>query len=101
MTDDDKFFERLRGDAASLRHRVDDATLARIRERIHVRLHERNATKAGVAEVIASWFRPLAAGLAALALAAAIGLAIDRNDDSFGDEPVEIVMGGETYRAGN
>jgi hypothetical protein len=97
MTEDDKFFERLRGDAAMLRHRVDDATLARIRERIHQRI----APQPTVAEVLASWFRPLAAGLAALALAAAIGLTMNVSDASLGDEPVEIVMGGDTYRVGN
>ena len=97
MTDDDKFFERLRGDAAMLRHRVDTATLDRIRERIHARI----APQPTIADVLASWFRPLAAGLAALALAAAIGLTINVSDGSFGDEQVEIVMGGETYRAGN
>ena len=97
MTDDDKFFERLRGDAAMLRHRVDDATLARIRERIQ----ERIAPKPTVAEVIASWFRPLAAGLAALALAAAIGLTMNVGETRFGEEQVEIVMGGDTYRVGD
>lgn len=97
MTDDDKFFERLRGDAASLRYRVDEATLASIRERIH----ERIAAKPTLADVIASWFRPLAAGLAAVALAGAIGLSINRSDASFGEEPVEIVMGEDTYRVGN
>ena len=95
MTDDEKFFERLRGDAASLRYRVDDATLTRIRARIH----ERVAQKVTLAELLASWFRPLAAGLAAIALAAAIGLAMNTNEASFGDPDVEIVMGGDTYRA--
>ena len=96
MTDDDNFFERLRGDAAPLRHRVDDATLDRIRERIHQRI----APRLTIAEVIASWFRPLAAGLAALALAAAIGLTLDGTSPSF-EQEVEIVMGGDTYRVGD
>jgi hypothetical protein len=97
MADDDKFFERLRGDAAMLRHQVDDAALARI----HARIRERIAPKPTVADVLASWFRPLAAGLAALVLAAAIGLTVNVSDVSLGDEPVEIVMGGDTYRVGN
>jgi len=97
MTDDDKFFERLRSDAASLRHQVDDATLTRIRARIH----ERIAPQPSVAEIIVSWFRPLAAGLAALALAAAIGLTMNMNDASFSEEPVAVVMGGDTYRVGD
>ncbi len=97
MTDDDKFFERLRGDAVPLRYRVDEATLARIRERIQDRI----APRPSVVELLASWLRPLAAGLAAFALAAALGLATDRNDASLGDQPVEIVMGGDTYVVGN
>lgn len=97
MTDDDKFFERLRGDAASLRYRADDATLARIRARIQ----DRVTPKPTLAELLASWFRPLAAGLAALALAAAIGLTIDRTESTFGEQEVEIVMGGDTYLVGN
>lgn len=95
--DDDKFFERLRGDAAMLRHRVDEATLDRIRERIY----ERIAPQPTVAEVIASWFRPLAAGLAALALAAAIGLTMNVGEVSFDEVPEEIVMGGDAYRVGD
>ena len=102
MTDDDKFFERLRGDAAMLRHRVDDATLARIRERIHDRIAPQPTVAPTVVDVLASWFRPLAAGLAALALAAAIGLTMNVGDASLGDEgQIEIVMGGDTYRVGN
>ncbi len=97
MTDDEKFFERLRGDAAPLRHRVDEATLARIRARIQ----ERIAPRPTVAELLASWFRPLAAGLTAVAIAAAIGLTVNVSDSAFGDERVEIVMGGDTYRVGD
>jgi hypothetical protein len=97
MTDDDEFFEKLRGDAASLRYRVDEATLARIRERIY----ERIAPAPTLTELLASWFRPLAATLATFALAAAISLAVNRNDASLGEQPVEIVMGGDTYVVGN
>jgi hypothetical protein len=97
MTDDEKFFGRLRGDAASLRYRVDHATLARIRARIQDRIE----VKPTLAELLASWFRPLAAGLAAVALAAAIGLSIDRNESTFGEQEVEIVMGGDTYLVGD
>jgi len=97
MTDDDKFFERLRGDAASLRYRVDAATLARIRARIHDRIGARST----IADLLVSWFRPLAAGLAAVALAAAIGLTVDRSNAAFGQQEVEIVMGGDTYLVDN
>lgn len=86
MTDDDKFFERLRGDAAPLRYQADDVKLARIRARIHERL-----VRPGVADVLAAWFRPLAAGLAALALAAAISMATVGADD------VAMELAGDTY----
>jgi len=94
---DDEFFAKLRGDAAPLRHRVDEATLTRIRERIY----ERIVAKPTLAELLASWFRPLAATLATFALAAAISLFVNRNEVAFGDQPVEIVMGGDTYVVGN
>ena len=93
--DDDKFFERLRADARSLRHRPDEATLARIRARIHERLEPR----ATIAEWLAAWFRPLAATALALSLAAAIGIStLDREEPSFGESSVEVSVGGETYR---
>ena len=97
MTENDDFFARLRGDAAPLRYRVDEATLDRIRERIY----ERIAPKPTVAELLASWLRPLAAGLAAVAVAAAIGLSVNRTEAAFGEQPVEIVMAGDTYVVGN
>lgn len=98
MTDDDKFFERLRGDARKLRHEPDDPTLARIRARIQARL-EPSPT---VAELLARWFRPLAATAMAIALAAAIGIAsIDTETVGFTDEAPEIEMAGDTYRVGN
>lgn len=83
---DDEFFERLRGDAAPLRYQVDDVKLARIRARIHERL-----VRPSVADVLAAWFRPLAAGLAALALAAAISMATVGADD------VAMEFAGDTY----
>ena len=99
MTDDDKFFERLRGDAAPLRYQVDEAQLARIRARIHERLARQEA-KPGIAEVLAAWFRPLAAGLAAVTLAAAISLATVGTDDT----PIlgqQIEVAGDTYVVGH
>ena len=95
MTDDDKFLERLRGDARSLRHQPDEATLARIRARIHARI-----SRPTVAELLAAWFRPLAATAVAVAIAAAVGVAaLNQPDDfSFGETTIEITMAGETYR---
>jgi hypothetical protein len=99
MTDDDKFFERLRADAGALRHEPDERTLTRIRARIRARI-ERPPT---VAELIAAWFRPLAATLTAVAIAAAIGAAAvsTSEDPSLGDSPVEVSMAGDNYRVAN
>ena len=93
MTEHDDFFARLRADAAPLRHRPDEATLARIRERIHARIAEKEPT---VAELIAAWFRPLAAAIALIVVAAGVGLtSIDVREVSV--DRVEIAVGGETY----
>lgn len=98
MTDDDKFLERLRGDAAPLRYQVDDATLARIRARIQARI----GGETTVAAVLASWFRPLAAALGAVAVIAAISFAaIDSSGTAVGTPTVEIVVAGEPYVVGN
>ena len=99
MTDDDTFFERLRADARPLRHEPDAPAMTRIRARIRERI-ERPAT---VTELLAAWFRPLAAALTAVALAAAIGVfAVNTpNDAALGDTTVEISMAGETYRVAN
>lgn len=96
MTEHDDFFERLRNDAQSLRHRPDPATLARIRARIEARLMPRDS----VMDVIAAWFRPIAAAMSAVALAAAIGIAAFSIGETSYDDAVEIVMGGETYSVG-
>lgn len=96
---DDPFFAQLRNDARPLRHEPDEATLARIRANIQAHLVRRSPT---VAELLAAWFRPLAATAAALALAAAIGTSIlNSNDLSIGDAGIEISMGGESWRVGD
>ncbi|HYI09146.1 MAG TPA: hypothetical protein VEK57_08745 [Thermoanaerobaculia bacterium] len=101
MSDDDKFFERLRADAGKLRYQPDEVTLARIRARIHDRLEHQNA-KPGVLELLAAWFRPLAATLTAIAIAAAIGVnSIDTTDTTVLDPAVEISMAGDTYSVGH
>jgi hypothetical protein len=96
--DDDRFFERIRGDAAPLRYQVSDATLARIRARIQ----ERIAPRTTVSAVLAAWFRPLVAAAAIVAVAAGITFAAIESSDTpaFGDESVEIVMAGDTYLVG-
>jgi hypothetical protein len=94
---DDRFFARLRGDARALRHQPDDAAMARMRAAISSAV--RTPT---VADLLAAWFRPLAATAAAIALAAVIGISAVRSADvAFADTSVEITSGGETYRVGN
>ena len=97
---EDRFFERLRADANSLRHEPDEQTLLRIRARIRQRIE----SPPTVAALLAAWFRPLAATLAAVAIAAAIGAAALSTGDetaSLGDSSVEITMAGDTYRVAN
>lgn len=91
---DEEFFERLRGDAARLRHEPDAFALTRIRARIRERI-----ARPTVAQLLAAWFRPLAVTLTAIAIAAAIGFTTLGTGDL--TEPnVEIVMAGETYSVG-
>ena len=92
---EEQFFERLRGDAAALRHEPDEFALARIRARIHEHL----VPRATVAQLLAAWFRPLAATLTVIAIAAAIGITtVDVNDTAFGEQSVDVVMAGDSYR---
>ena len=92
---DEEFFERLRGDAAMLRHEPDAFALTRIRARIRERL-----VRPTVAQLLANWFRPLAVTLTAIAVAAAIGFTTLGANDSLAEPNVEIVMAGETYSVG-
>jgi len=68
---DDTFFERLRNDAQPLRYEPDDVTWTRLQARVRDRIR----TPATVAQLLAAWFRPVAASIAALTLATAIGSA--------------------------
>jgi hypothetical protein len=99
MTEHDDFFERLRRDAQSLQQRPDAAALARI----HARIAARIAPRPTVMELLAAWFRPVAATMSVVAIAAAIGIAAFTIQDksSLYDDAVEIVMGGETYSVGH
>jgi hypothetical protein len=97
MTHDDPFLARLRQDAAPLRYDPDDIAVARIRARIRERV-----ARPGVAEILAAWFRPLAAALVAVAIAAAAGIAtVPEEDESITPSTVQIVMAGDTYDVGD
>lgn len=91
---DDEFFERLRADARALRRQPDEQTLARIR----MRIHERIAPRPTVVELLAAWFRPLAATAVAVAIAAALGVTAVRDEPLLGESTIEVTTGGETYR---
>jgi len=93
---DEQFFERLRKDAEPLRYEPDSFALTRIRARIRERI-----ARPTVAQLLANWFRPLAATLTAIAVAATIAIAsIDMSDNTVNEPSVEIVMAGESYSVG-
>ncbi|HXG58817.1 MAG TPA: hypothetical protein VNL91_07325 [Thermoanaerobaculia bacterium] len=104
MTDSDKFFERLQADARRLRFEPDEATATRIAARIR----ERIAEQPSAAVFLARWFRPVAASLSALALAAVLGIAwfekgtgeADVEAIAAGSE-IEIAVAGDFYRVSN
>lgn len=91
MTEHDDFLARLRSDARPLRHQPDEATLARIRERIY----ERIAPQPTLTELLAAWFRPLVATTLAISLVAGIGVITLRDDI---ESAIEIKVEGDTYR---
>jgi hypothetical protein len=66
---ENEFFERLRGDARPLRYQPDEFLSSRIAARVRGRI----ATPTPV-QFLARWFRPLAASLATVALAASLGV---------------------------
>ena len=95
---EDRFLERIRKDAEGLRYEppgdfVTTRLAARIRERIE---------RPSVVELLASWFKPVAASLSALALAATLGLAlVERNNvDVSGNDSLEVSIGGDVYSVG-
>ena len=69
---DDNFLERLRDEARQLRFEPGDIMTARLAARVRARLAEES--QSGVALTLARWFRPVVMSLAALSLAAVIGV---------------------------
>ena len=92
---DDRFFERLQHDASALRYEPDEVTLTRIRARIRERI-----ARPTVAELLAAWFRPLAAALTAVAIAASVMLAVTDTPDLAADPQLEVTVAGGTYVVG-
>ena len=92
---EDRFLDRLRGDARPLRYEADDIAVTRIAARVRARLAQPT-----IAGFIAAWFRPLAASLTAIALAATIGLTlVERNQavSLSGGDSVEVTVGGDVF----
>ena len=98
---DDRFFERLRDDAARLHYEPDDIALTRLTARVRARI----AAQPTVESFLARWFRPLAASLATLAIAATLGVQwYERTQQqsttleaAMSADPVEISVDGNTY----
>ena len=99
---EDKFFERLRDDARSLRYEGDDFLSVRLAARVR----ERIARPATVSQLLAAWARPVAASLAALVLSVTLGLTWSQRRQESTDttiassNPIEIAMAGELYGVG-
>ena len=104
MSNDDKFLERLRAEARPLRFEPDDMMATRIAARVRERIAAE--AQAGIAQVLARWFRPVVASLATLALVAALGvqwLEQSRDvppvslDSLTSTQTVDISVGGDTF----
>jgi len=99
--DDDRFLEKLRDDARQLRYQSDDVALSRLAARVRARL----AAQPSVELFLARWFRPLAASLVALALAATLGVQWYERaqqqtttlEAAMSADPIEISVDGNTY----
>ena len=97
---DDKFFERLREDAAALRYTPqDEFTWTRLAARIRDRVRNDGT----VAQMLTRWFRPITASFAMLAIVAAVSITWVEtrepayNADSISSNSLEISVDGDTY----
>jgi len=97
---DEKFFERLREDAAQLCYTPqDEFTWTRLAANIRSRM----LSDVTVAQMLARWFRPIMASFATLAIVAALSITwIETrepafNADSISANALEITVDGDTY----
>jgi hypothetical protein len=104
---EEQFWERLRQDARELQFQPDAVMVTRMEARIRARVIP--LAQPTVPQLLARWFRPLAASLSAIALAATLGLAWVGTSPATDSQPaeslstpatVEISMGGDVYRVG-
>jgi hypothetical protein len=97
---EDRFFERLRDDAARLRYEPKDEF---VWTRLSARIRERILQPADVSQMLARWFRPIAASFLLLAVGAAVTVSwVDRAQSTYAVEsiashPVEITVDGNTF----
>jgi len=105
IDDHDDFLERLRRDARKLRFEPDEMTSRRIAARVRQRIAAES--NAGIALVLARWFRPVVASLATLAVVAALGVQwLEQSprdvpgttlDTLASTQTVDISVGGDTF----
>jgi uncharacterized membrane protein len=103
MTDD--FLDPLRDEAQQLRFEPDDMMTTRIAARVRERVIA--DAQSGIAQILERWFRPVVASLAALAVAAMLGVgwleqsresaASTSLDSMSSTQTVDISVGGDTF----
>ena len=84
---DDKFLEQIRNDAGQLRYEPKDEA---IWTRLPARISERIQARSSVAQLLASWFRPLVVSLTWM----------ERSHDgldTIASNPIDISVGGDTF----
>ena len=94
---EERFLDRLREDARQLQYEpADDALWTRLAARVRDRINEPT-----VIEILARWFRPLAASVAVIAIVASVGFTLfESSDPAMNADEVQITMAGETYSVG-
>jgi len=104
MIENDDFLERLRPEARQLRFEPDEMMATRIAARVRERIAAES--QAGIALVLARWFRPVVVSLATLALVAALGVQwleqsrdvpVTSLDALTSTQTVDISVGGDTF----
>ena len=93
---EDRFLDQVRRDAGELRFELDSVAATRLRARVRGRLTEPTVTG-----FIASWFRPVAASLTALAIIAGIAVAVlDETQSLSMGGGIEYSVGGDVISVG-
>lgn len=92
---DDNFLNQLRDEAQQLRFEPDNIMTARIAARVRERVADH--AQRGVAQLLELWFRPVVASLAALALAAVVGVSwLEQSPETAPPAGLEVMSGTQT-----